>query len=119
VGFCTIITRINIKINIIFRISVKNYVEPVTFEQKILFVKNRPVGDHRVIFRKKTGEGYHRSIFHKKNFLFKSNWFDVVFYADSEYDIYFAINSSYNGAKEQIATILSFDVSFLTLPDIR
>jgi len=70
-------------------------------------------------FSKENWWGVPQVDFSQKNFLFKSNWFDVVFYADSEYDIYFAINSSYNGAKDQIATILSFDVSFLTLPDIR
>ncbi len=57
--------------------------------------------------------------FSQKKFFFKSNWFDVVFYADSEYDIHFAINLSYNGAKGQIRTILSLGVSCLISPDIR
>ncbi len=82
-------------------------------------MKNRPVVPLTSFLSKNYPVVPYRSNFHKKKFLFKSNWFDVVFYADSEYDIYFAINSSYNGAKDQIATILSFDVSFLTLPDIR
>jgi hypothetical protein len=33
-AFCTIVTRINSKMNIIFRINVKNYIEPDTFEKK-------------------------------------------------------------------------------------
>jgi hypothetical protein len=41
------------------------------------------------------------------------------FYADSEYDIDFVLNSSYNDAQSQIRTLLSQGVSFVILPDIR
>jgi hypothetical protein len=52
----------------IFGISMKNYMDEVTFHQKIFFTKIRPVGDHRAklsikVLRGSTVEFFVKNIF--------------------------------------------------------
>ncbi len=52
-------------------------------------MKNVPEGDQGQKYEKKRAEGDHIEFFHKNFFFLKCVYYDVVFCADSEYDIYF------------------------------
>ncbi len=56
----------NSQINSIFGISVKNYIEPHLFKNKIFSMKNRPLVGYGQKFTKNRPEGDHRYIFHRK-----------------------------------------------------
>jgi hypothetical protein len=81
---------------VIFGISIKNCIEYFIFYRNIFSIKFRTEGDHRIKFRKKMAEGEYRSKFDGKNISIKFKLFDAVFYADSEYHIYFALESIFD-----------------------
>ena len=51
----------------------------------------------QVEIQKKIAEGEYRSNFSGKNIWLKYKVFDAIFYADSEYHVYFALESTFNG----------------------
>ena len=96
------IAQYNSKTDSIFGLSVKNYIDSHTFREKNFSVENWPLGDLRhCLMRKKVEDGY-RSIFDGKNFFAKCIWIDVIFHAESEYTICFAIILSYHVENRQI-----------------
>jgi len=76
--------------------SIQIYFTKIIFRQKMADIPLRP-------FSHKTLPGVsYRSIFDRKFFFVKYIWIDVIFIADSEYDICFALTLSYNAEKYQI-----------------
>ena len=78
------------KIDNIFGISIKNYIELYRFNDSFFPAKKSPWRGLGEKFSKNTPEGEYRSICLLIQFFLKCILFDVVFDADSEYVIYFA-----------------------------
>ena len=66
------------------------------FLAKKFFHEKSTCGPPQPFFLKNFAVVPHRSIFRGKIFLLKNIWIDAVFYADYEYNIFFALKLTYN-----------------------